>query len=83
MDSKQLKVNRSERNRKVAAELKYVPQGSVYQNRLRAGYHNMRRRELSRNPALPAKDTLLRAIETVRKDKPDFLPMYDKDFFRV
>jgi hypothetical protein len=76
-------VNRGERNKKVAEELKYVPQGSVYQNMFRAGYHNMRRHELSQNPATPAKDTLLRALETVRKDKPDFLPMYDKDFFHV
>ncbi len=76
-------MNRSERNRKVAEELKYIPQGSDYQNMLRAGYHNMRRRELSRNPASQAKDTLLREIETVRKDNRDFLPMYDKEFFRV
>lgn len=76
-------MNRSKRNRKVAEELKYIPQGSDYQNMLRAGYHNMRRHELSRKPASSAKDTLLRAIETVRKDNRDFLPMYDKEFFRV
>jgi hypothetical protein len=76
-------VNRSQRNKKVAEELKYIPQGSAFQNMLRADYHNTRRRELGRNPALTAKDTLMRAIETVKKDQPDFLPMYDKDFFRV
>ena len=76
-------MNRSQRNKKVAEELKYIPQGSAYQNTLRAGYHNTRRRELGRNPASQAKDTLLRAIETVRKDQPDFLPIYDKGFFRV
>jgi hypothetical protein len=76
-------VNRSQRNKKVTEELKYIPQGSAYQNMLRAGYHNTRRRELGQNPELTAKDTLLRAIEAVKKDQPDFLPMYDKDFFRV
>lgn len=43
----------------------------------------MRRHDLSLNPAFPAKDSLLKAVETVRKDKPNFLPIYDKDFFRV
>jgi hypothetical protein len=76
-------VNRSQCNKKVAEELKYIPQGSAYQNMLRAGYHNTRRREFGRNPALTAKDILMRAIEAVKKDQPDFLPMYDKDFFRV
>ncbi len=79
----QLKVNRSKRNRKVAEDLKYIPQGSVYQNMLRAGYHNTRRHELSRGPALPAKDSLLRAIESVRKHNPDFQPAYDKEFFQA
>jgi hypothetical protein len=76
-------VNRNQRNQKVTEELKYIPQGSVYQNMLRAGYHNMRRRELGRNPALTAKDTLFRAIETVRKENRNFLPEYDKKFFDI
>jgi len=74
-------VDKSKRNRKVTEELKRIPQGSVYQNKLRADYHNMRRRDLSRNPALSAKEILLRTIKIVREEEPDFLPMYDKDFF--
>jgi hypothetical protein len=31
----------------------------------------------------PAKETLVRSIETVREDKPDFLPIYDKEFFQT
>jgi len=76
-------VNRNQRNQKVAEELKYIPQGSAYQNMLRAGYHNMRRRELGRNPTLTAKDSLLRAIEIVRKENRNFMPEYDKKFFDI
>ncbi len=76
-------MNRNQRNKKVAEELKYIPQGSDYQNMLRAGYHNMRRRELGRNPALTAKDSLLRAIEMVKKENRNFLPEYDKKFFDI
>jgi hypothetical protein len=37
--------------------------------------------DLGRNPASPAKETLMRAVETMRKDKPDFSPIYDRGFF--
>ncbi len=74
-------MNRIERNRKVTEELKHIPQGSDYQNMLRASYHNTRRHELGRNRATIARITLLRAIGTVREEKPDFLPDYDKEFF--
>ena len=74
-------MNQSKRNGMVTKELKQIPQGSVYQNMLRAGYHNIRRHELIRNPELPAKISLMRAIQTVRQEKPDFLPVYDKGFF--
>lgn len=51
----------------------------------KAGLNNssasVRRHDLSLNLVSPAKDTLVRAIEIVRKDKPDFLPIYDRAFF--
>ena len=49
-------------------ELKQIPQGSTYQNMLRADYHNIRRHELIRNPELPAKNSLMSAIQTVRQE---------------
>lgn len=70
-----------ELNKKVAEELKHIPRGSFGQNMLRAHYNAVRRHDLSLNPALPATDTLLKAIKIVRKDMPDFLAMYDRDFF--
>jgi hypothetical protein len=65
----------------VNEELKQIPQGSIYQNMLRAEYHNIRRHELIRKPGLPAKNSLMSAIQIVRQDKADFLPIYDKGFF--
>ena len=76
-------MKRDELNKKVTDELKHIPRGSFDQNWLREYYNGMRRHDLILNPALPAKDSLLKAIEIVRKDKPDFLPIYDKEFFRA
>ncbi|MBA7471020.1 hypothetical protein ES707_06312 [subsurface metagenome] len=72
-----------ELNKKVTEELKHIPRikGDLPQNFFRSRYNGMRRHGLSRNPALPAKGSLLKAIETMSKDKPDFLPIYDRDFF--
>lgn len=75
-------MKKDELNKKVTEELKYIPRGSFDQNMLREYYNGMRRYDLSLSPALPAKDSLLKTIEAVRKDKPEFLPIYDKDFFR-
>lgn len=74
-------MKRDELNKKVTEELRHIPRGSFDQNMLRAYYNAMRRHDLSLNPALPAKDTLIGAVELIRKDKPDFLPIYDKQFF--
>jgi len=72
-----------ELDKKVREELKHIPTGSFGQTMLRAHYNAVRRHDLGLNPALPARDTLLKAIEIVKKDKPDFLPTYDRDFFHV
>ncbi len=76
-------MKRDELNKKVTEELKHIPhiKGDLQQNFFRSRYNGMRRHDLSLNPACPAKDSLLKAIEMVRKDKPDFLPIYDRDFF--
>jgi hypothetical protein len=76
-------MKREELNKKVSEEISHIPRDSFDQNLLRMCYNGMRRHDLSLNPALPAKNTLLKAIEWVRKDKPDFLPIYDKDFFNI
>ena len=76
-------MKRDELNKKVTEELRHIPhiKGDLQQNFFRSRYSGMRRHDLSLNPLLPTKDTLIRAVEIVRKDKPDFLPIYDRDFF--
>jgi hypothetical protein len=74
-------MNRIQRNDQVAEELKHIPAGSDDQNILRAGYHNIRRRDLSRNSEATPTNTLLRVLETVRRKNTDFHPTYDKGFF--
>ena len=76
-------MKREELNKKVGEELKHIPRGSFDQNMLRACYNMLRRHDLGLNPEYPAKETLVRSIETVREDKPDFLPIYDKEFFQT
>ena len=76
-------MKREEMRKKINEELKHIPRvkGWLDQNMLRAYYNGMRMTDLSRNPASPAKETLIRAVETMRKDKPDFSPIYDIGFF--
>jgi len=76
-------MRREELNKKIAEELKHIPRGSFDQNMLRFYYNGMRRHNLSLNPALAAKDTLLAAIEALRKTSPSFSPIYDRDFFQI
>ncbi len=76
-------MKREEMRKKINEELKHIPRvkGWLDQNILRANYNGMRAHDLSQNPLSPAKDTLIKAIEAIKKDKPDFLPFYDRDFF--
>ena len=76
-------MNRGQRNNQVTEELKHIPGESSDQNMLRASYHNTRRHDLGRNPALSSKDALRKAIESVRQHNPDFQPDFDKDFFQT
>jgi hypothetical protein len=76
-------MKRGELNKKVSEELSHIPRGSFDQNMLRMCYNGMRRHDLGLNSVLPANNTLLKAIEWVRKDKPDFSPIYDREFFQI
>lgn len=76
-------MKREELNKKVSDELKHISRGSFDQNMLRMYYDGMRRHDLSLNPAMPAKETLLAAIEALRKTSPSFSPIYNTDFFHI
>jgi hypothetical protein len=74
-------VNRIKINKTVAEELKHIPNGSEFQNMLRATYHNTRKQELGKNAETIARNTFLRAVQAVREKHEDFMPEYDKEFF--
>ncbi len=78
-------MKREEMRKRIDEELKHIPhfdRGSD-QNIFRVYYNSMRRHDLSQNPALPAKHTLIRAIEAIKKDRPDFKPIYEREFFHI
>jgi len=76
-------MKREEMRKKINEELKHIPRSfkGSDQNYFRLYYNGMRMTDLGRNPASPAKETLSRAVEKMRKDKPDFSPIYDRGFF--
>jgi len=78
-------MKREEMREKINEELKHIPRSikGSNQNMLREYYNGMRMTDLSRNSASPAKETLVKAIEAIKKDKPDFSPIYDRDFFHI
>jgi len=78
-------MKREQMRKKVNEELKHIPRSfkGSNQNMLREYYNGMRETHLSRNPALSANDSLLKAIEALRMNHPDFLPIYDRDFFHI
>jgi len=78
-------MKRDEMRKKINEELKHIPRvkGLFDQNMLRTYYNGMRAHDLSVNPACPAKETLMSAIEAIRKNHPNFSPIYDRDFFHI
>lgn len=82
-DLERIAMKREEMREKINEELNHIPRSfkDSNQNMLREYYNGMRRHDLSLNPAFPANDSLLTAIEALRKNHPDFLPIYNRDFF--
>ena len=78
-------MKREEMKKKIDEELKRIPRSfrGSEQNVFRFYYDVMRMVDLSRNPTFPAKGTLMKAIDTIKKDKPDFVPIYDRGYFNV
>ncbi len=78
-------MKREEMREKINEELNHIPRvkGWLDQNMLRSGYNMIRSHDLSQNPASPANNSLVKAIEELRKSNPDFSPIYDRDFFHI
>lgn len=64
-------------------ELLHIPKvyNSIEQSHLRSIYNAMRRHNLTLSKT--KEETLLSCIESVRKDKPSWQPLYDRNFFEV
>lgn len=78
-----MQMNREEMGEKIDGELRHISRSSngSRQNMLRAAYNMIRRHDLALNPHSPAQESLMRAIEQLKKTAPEFSPLYDKNFF--
>ena len=76
-------MNKEERNRIIKFELKYIPKGSKgsTQNKLRFHYVAHRRKGMAKG--LSRDQCLKDSINKLKKDHPEFEPMFDEDFFRI
>ena len=77
-------MKKEKMNVMVSEELSHIPRGSIVaspQRRLRLVYNMQRRHDLAENPYTLARESLLNAIEAIRKNNPDFVPSFDRDFF--
>ena len=71
-------------NRKMKNELSHIPRGEIKspQNLLRFRYSGMRRHDMVYTNK-EKEDTLKEAIDVVQKISPNFIPKYDKEFFKL
>ena len=70
-------------NRIVKYELKHIPRGErgSLQNFLRFSYNALRRRHFTLG--LTRHETLRELVDKIRKAHPEFIPEYDKEYFKV
>jgi len=70
-------------NRIVKRELKHIPKGEKgsLQNFLRFSYNALRRKHLTLRKTRDY--TLKELIEKIKKNYPDFIPIYDKGYFKT
>jgi len=68
----------------VKKELEHIPRGNLPQNELRMYYWPLRMNSLGKKAKSneTKEDILRRSIDSVKKDHPDFVPQFDKDFFK-
>lgn len=69
--------------RNVLEELDHIPKWPEPQGELRLIYWSRRMRSLGRKAKgrKTAKEVLMECIERLRKEYPNFEPIYDKDYF--
>lgn len=62
-------------------ELEHIPKGRFPQGIFRGTYYWLRMNSLKTGVGTK-KEILAKAIESIKKDYPDFEPTYDKNFFK-
>ena len=65
----------------VNEELIHIPTGELPQKFLRYLYNMIRRNHLSLSEDAPKEETLLKCINRIKENHPNFQPEYDKNFF--
>jgi hypothetical protein len=70
-------------NNIVKRELAHIPKGEKgsLQNFLRFAYNALRRKHLTLRKTRD--ETLKELVEKIRKAYPDFVPLYDKGYFKI
>lgn len=74
-------MERSKLDQLVSEDLARIPRGAPSQNILRSAYNMQRRSDLSRNPTIPARKSLLASIALVRHGDPAFVASVDEKWF--
>jgi len=69
----------------VKKELEHIPRGNLPQNELRMCYWPLRMNSLGKKAKNieTKEDILKRSIESVKKEHPDFIPQFDRNFFKL
>lgn len=69
----------------VKSELDHIPRGNIPQNELRMFYWPLRMRSLGRKAekSETKEEILKKSIDIVKKDYPDFVPNFGKEFFKL
>jgi hypothetical protein len=69
----------------VQEEISHIRRGNATQNELRMFYWPMRMNSLGKKATAPKtkSQVLIESMHEVKKNNPDFVPIYDKDYFTV
>lgn len=74
-----------EMREQVNKELEHIPRGYQSQNNLRMLYQMLRMHSLGKKAKTKKtkEEILLESIDYLRKQNPNFVPIYDSEFFKV
>jgi hypothetical protein len=81
--NKEVAMNRQQLTETVQKELAHIPRGEFEQNMFRMAYNVVRRHELSEDASEPKERSFRSALETVRTQHTEFVPVFDAEYFAV